>query len=240
MLARYLGAGERVVHVTRQHPFSLIGQWLSALGLLAPLVLVAWGVTGTEALRGEPADWIVRVCLLGMALVVVRLVLTFVGWDVERIVVTDEKVIHMEGVLHRRIASTPLAKVSEFTVHQPLLGRVFGYGSLVVDVPGGREQALHGLGYVPDPAAIYRLISDVARRGRVQEGGGSDAPGLDAIQANAHPRTDRDYGGALPSGPDRRRTDGAAGRGAGDSPRDGGTAAGPGHETEPTTILPRA
>ena len=84
--------------------------------------------------------------------------------------ITDEKVIHIEGVLQRRIASTPLAKVSEFTVRQPLLGRVFDYGQLVVDVPGGRDQALHGLDFLPDPAGMYRLVSDTARFERVAEG----------------------------------------------------------------------
>lgn len=171
-LARYLGAGEEALLVTRQHPFALVRVGIDALGLLVPLLIAAWGIAGVEALRGEPGTWILRVLFLGMLLIVARLAVHVLAWELERVVVTGEKVIHIEGVLQRRIASTPLAKVSEFTVHQPLLGRVFDYGSLVVDVPGGRDQALHGLGYLPDPASLYRLVSDQAHRGRIEEGGG--------------------------------------------------------------------
>jgi hypothetical protein len=171
-LRRYLGADEQTLLVTRQHPFALLRAALDMFALLAPLLLAAWGVAGTELLRGPVGSWMLRVLFLVMAALVARLAWRVLGWEFERVVVTEEKVIHLAGVLDRRIASTPLATVSEFTVRQPLLGRIFDYGSLVVDVPGGRDQALHGLAFLPDPAGLYRLVSDQARRGRVQEGGG--------------------------------------------------------------------
>ena len=170
-LQRYLGDGETPILVTRQHPFALIGSAARTLGLLVPLALAAWGIAGVELLQGPIADWLVRIELLGMFGLVCVLAWGVLRWEFERVMITEEKVIHIEGVLQRRIASTPLAKVSEFTVRQPLLGRVFDFGSLVVDVPGGRDQALHGLAYIPDPAGMYRLVSDLARRGRLQEGG---------------------------------------------------------------------
>lgn len=174
-LERYLGAGERTILVTRQHPFALVRAALDAAALLTPLLVAAWGIAGVEALHGSPGSWLLRLLFLVMAGIVGRLAWAVLAWEFERVVVTDEKVIHLNGVLARRIASTPLAKVSEFTVHQPVLGRVFDFGSLVVDVPGGRDQALHGLAFLPDPAGLYRLVSDQARRGRLEEGGGHDA-----------------------------------------------------------------
>lgn len=171
-LRRYLGADERVILATRQHPFALVRAASEAMGLIAPLLLASWGIAGIEVLRGAPGSWLLRLLFFVMLLLVARLAWRVLAWEFERVVITDEKVIHIAGVLNRRIASTPLAKVSEFTVHQPLLGRVFDYGSLVVDVPGGRDQALHGLAFLPDPAGLYRLVSDQARRGRVHEGGG--------------------------------------------------------------------
>jgi uncharacterized membrane protein YdbT with pleckstrin-like domain len=171
-LTRYLGAEEQVILATRQHPFALVRAGLDTAGLLAPLILAAWGIAGTELLRGVVGSWLLRLAFLAMTVLVARMAWRVLSWEFERVIVTDEKVIHIDGVLSRRIASTPLAKVSEFTVRQPLLGRIFHYGSLVVDVPGGRDQALHGLAFLPDPAALYRLVSDQARRGRVHEGGG--------------------------------------------------------------------
>ncbi|MCW2927915.1 MAG: rane-flanked domain protein [Thermoleophilia bacterium] len=173
-LRRYLGAEEQTLLVTRQHPLALVRAALDAGALVLPLAIAAWGIAGIELLRGPVADWAVRILLVVMLGIVGRLAWHVLAWDVERVMVTDEKVIHVAGVLDLRIASTPLAKVSEFTVRQPLLGRLFDYGSLVVDVPGGRDQALHGLAYLPDPAGLYRLVSGQARRGRITEGGGVD------------------------------------------------------------------
>lgn len=170
-LDRYLGSDEQTLLITRQHPFALIRAAIDTFALLLPLVIAAWGIAGIEALRGTPGTWLLRILFLVMLGLVVRLAWTVLGWEFERVVITDEKVIHVSGVLDRRIASTPLAKVSEFTVRQPIVGRIFDYGSLVVDVPGGREQALHGLGFLPDPAGLYRLVSGQARRGRMEEGG---------------------------------------------------------------------
>lgn len=158
--------------VTRQHPFVLVRAAFDTFGLLLPLAIAAWGIAGTELLRGAVGTWLLRIVFVVMLVLLARLAWRVLAWEFERVVVTEEKVIHVAGVLDKRIASTPLAKVSEFTVRQPLVGRIFDYGSLVVDVPGGRDQALHGLAYLPDPAGLYRLVSDQARRGRVHEGGG--------------------------------------------------------------------
>lgn len=177
-LARYLGEHERVLLVTRQHPCALVRAVFDMLGLVLPLAVAAWGIAGIELLRGAPAAWLLRALFAIMLVLVLRLAWSVLRWEFERVVVTDEKVIHVSGVLDRRIASTPLAKVSEFTVRQPLLGRVFDFGSLVVDVPGGRDDTLHGLAHLPDPAGLYRLVSGQARRGRAAEGGGRvPAPG---------------------------------------------------------------
>jgi hypothetical protein len=171
-LQRYLGAGETVLLSTRQHPFALVRAGLDTLWLVAPLMIAAWGIAGIEALQGAPGSWLLRLLFLAMVAFVIRLAWSVLAWELERVVVTDEKVILVTGVLDRRIASTPLSKVSDFAVRQPLLGRIFDYGSLVVDVPGGSDQALHGLGYLPNPTGIYRLVSEQARRGRTREGGG--------------------------------------------------------------------
>ena len=181
-LDRYLGQDERTLLITRQHPFALLRAAIDTMGLVLPLLVAAWGIAGIELLRGAVGTWLLRLLFLMMLALVARLAWRVLAWEFERVVVTDEKVIHVAGVLDRRIASTPLAKVSEFTVRQPIIGRIFDYGSLVVDVPGGRDQALHGLAFLPDPAGLYRLVSGQARRERVEEGGGrmpeTDAPPL--------------------------------------------------------------
>jgi hypothetical protein len=175
-LDRFLGEGEHVLLDTKQHPFALVGETGRTLLLLTPLLIAAWGVAGIELMQGAVGAWTLRGMFLIMIGIVMLLAWRVLQWEVERVVVTDEKVIHMSGVLHRKVASTPLAKASEFAVHQPVLGRLFDYGALIVDVPGGRDQALHGVRYLPDPAGVYRLVSDRARGRRMAEGGAAHAP----------------------------------------------------------------
>lgn len=176
-LDRYLGSDEVIMLETRQHPFAVLASFLQAVFTLIPLGMVMWGIHGLDPFRNQVGDWIIRVLLLGMVLVVVRLAWHVLDWEHARLVITSEKVIHVRGILQRRIASTPLVKVSELTVIQPLLGRFFGYGKLVVDAPGGGAQPLHGLEYIPEPVEVYRVIDEVARRGRAFEGGAR--PGAD-------------------------------------------------------------
>lgn len=172
-LRMYLGRAEHVVWSTRQHPFAVLTSFVEALSLLAPLMLVAWGAAGISLLRDNAVgQTIVMVAFLAMVLVVARLAWSVLGWEFARLLVTNEKVVLAHGILHRRIASTPLVKVSELTVSQSVFGRMFGYGSLVVDAPGGGEMPLHGLTFIPQPARLYRLISDMARDERAIEGGG--------------------------------------------------------------------
>ena len=170
-LDRYLGPGERVVLETRQHPFVLIAAFLDAMLLVVPLMLVAWGVLGIGFLRNRVGDAIFDIAFLAALLVIGRFAWRVVQWEVARLFVTTEKVVHLHGVLNRKIASTPLVKVAELTVSQPFAGRIFGYGSLVVEGPGGSHQAMHGLSYIPNPLALYRTINEIARRERAYEGG---------------------------------------------------------------------
>lgn len=158
-LSRYLSSEEIVLLETRQHPFALANHVFRMLILLTPLLMMAWGIGGISFLRGSISEWIIRVLLLVGLFVIVKLAWQVIGWELERVVVTNDKVIHVSGILQRQIASTPLKKVSELTVLQSWLGRILDYGCLVVDVPGGRKQALHGLRFIPDPAGIYRLVT---------------------------------------------------------------------------------
>lgn len=66
-------------------------------------------------------------------------------WDRTHVVVTDEMLFVVHGVVRRRAAAVRLAKVSTVELDQSLLGRALGYGTLVAGdleipcVPRARE-----------------------------------------------------------------------------------------------------
>jgi hypothetical protein len=170
-LADYVGPHERVVLATRQHPFAIARAFAQAMLVFVPLLLLTWGSAGLEPLRGLPARVLGDLGITGMLATIGWLAWQVLGWELTHLYVTTEKVVLVRGVALRRISSTPLVKVSELAVVQPLLGRLFGYGALVLESPGGGDRALHGLAWLPDPASLYRTINGLARRERAWEGG---------------------------------------------------------------------
>ncbi len=158
---------------TREHPFAVVEAFRDSLVWVVPMLLIAYGVAGIEILPWVFIRLVRGLVVAALIVVLARLVFRILEWDVSRVVITNEQLVHVRGVLVRRISSTPLVKVTEMSVVQTPVGRLFGFGSLVVDSPGG-DRALHGLRYLPDPASIHRLIVDSARSRRASEGGGAN------------------------------------------------------------------
>jgi uncharacterized membrane protein YdbT with pleckstrin-like domain len=168
----FLHEGEQVLLVTRQHLWMLVDEILRAVVLVAVALGVVWFARANDHLDGSRAgDVLALVALVGAAIVLLRLGWTLLVWSRQRMVVTNEKVLYVSGVLNRNVESTPLVKIDDIAVEQPLLGRLLGFGKLLVDEPGGGKQPLYDLHYVADPAGAYRLISGLARRNRAWEGG---------------------------------------------------------------------
>jgi membrane protein YdbS with pleckstrin-like domain len=52
-------------------------------------------------------------------------------WDRTHVVLTDEKLFVMHGVVRRRAAAVRLARIGTVEIEQSLTGRVLGYGTIV-------------------------------------------------------------------------------------------------------------
>jgi uncharacterized membrane protein YdbT with pleckstrin-like domain len=134
---------ERVCLDARRHGVVL------ARPLLRALVLAA---AGAAALRlGWPATVAGAILVAAAALLVLRAVWR---WDRTRVVVTNEKLFVVHGVLRRRAASVRLRGLDAIELEQTLPGRLLGYGTLVV---GALE-----VSYVPQPKRVYRLLEKLS------------------------------------------------------------------------------
>jgi uncharacterized membrane protein YdbT with pleckstrin-like domain len=125
---------EQIFVDQRRHGIVLVRPFARAL-LLAGL-----GVVGL--VLGWPGS------LAGGALVVIAAgyaVAAVLRWDRTHVVLTEEKLFVVHGILRRRAAAVRLAKVSTIEVDQSLLGRLLGYGTVVAGdleidcVPRARE-----------------------------------------------------------------------------------------------------
>jgi uncharacterized membrane protein YdbT with pleckstrin-like domain len=134
--------GEAVRLDARPHGAALVRPLSRPLAVVgAGLVLV---VVGQEY-------WIAGVA--GAALLVLGALLAFravLRWDRTRLLLTSEKLTVVYGVARRRSASVALAHAPALEFEQGVLGRIFGYGTLVAgdfEVP-----------YVPDARRIRKLV----------------------------------------------------------------------------------
>lgn len=171
-LSAYLGDdGERVIFETRQHIVLIFGAVARIALALFVAIAAHWGIDRVGFLDNDFGLWLERAVYVAVLLYALAAAWRIIAWNAERLLISTHKVLHVEGVFNRKIASTPLVKIDELTVVQPLVGRMLGYGRLMVDNAGHGEEPLHGLGAIPDPGEVYRLITDNARAQRLIEGG---------------------------------------------------------------------
>ena len=136
--------GESVVHSSRRSVAATFG------GLLVFLALVLIGVGVAYALSAPAAGLLGTTMLLVVALVLGALLLgRWVWWRNKVYVVTNLRVMKLEGVLSKSHRDASLDKINDLVMTQSILGRMLGYGTVIageLEIP-----------YVPDPDKVCSL-----------------------------------------------------------------------------------
>src|ERR1700712_1130108 len=141
-LDKYLIPSETPVVVTRRHWASLArtGALTGVIFLVGLLLLVYAGDSQGMTI---------------FALMVLLVALVWFGWAwwtwwTDDFVITDRRVLLIEGILTRKVAIMPLSKVTDLTYERSLFGRVLGYGVFVVE-SAGQHQAFSRIEFMPRP-----------------------------------------------------------------------------------------
>lgn len=117
--------GEKVMYQTRLH-------WVVFFWPAVFFILVALGVFYSLAWGG-----ILFVVFLGTALS------SFVTFASSEFGVTNKRVLIKVGFIRRHTLETLLTKVEGIGVDQDILGRILGYGTIVVSGTGGTREVFH-------------------------------------------------------------------------------------------------
>jgi membrane protein YdbS with pleckstrin-like domain len=142
----------RVIRV-RRHWAILLWDAFEASALLAVAVMISY-ILPHEL-------WLVQNILWYFALfVVLRFAWNLVEWWVERIVVTDKRILMTTGVFTTRVLMMPITKVTDLTYKRTLNGRMLGYGTMIVE-SAGQIQALNRIEYLPKPEQVFDAISEL-------------------------------------------------------------------------------
>ncbi|HYI45989.1 MAG TPA: PH domain-containing protein [Actinomycetota bacterium] len=151
--ARYLAQDESIVLRVRRHLIVLFGPFVQAVAAVVLAVVI-----GVVASPAEGSDLVDLAAGLVAAFFVVRFAWKLWQWRADRIVVTDRRIFEVSGVLTRKVASMPLEKMTDITYRRSILGRLFGFGELIVET-AGQDQSLHRIGHLPRPDDFYRTIT---------------------------------------------------------------------------------
>lgn len=152
---RYLAPGEDPILEVRHHGMVLAKPIFQTVAVIFVAALVGSYVSFDES--GDPIDTVVG--LLAIAFTI-RLVWRILLWWHDRIVVTDQRIFEVSGVLTRKVATVPLEKVTDMTYRRTIAGRMLGYGDLLFET-AGQMQAVDRIEHLPRPDNFYRTVTSL-------------------------------------------------------------------------------
>jgi membrane protein YdbS with pleckstrin-like domain len=151
LVRRYLFPTEKFRGEWRRHWIQLVKRL--SIGVIATLILGY--LAGYFASRQQPT-------VLTVLVIIWLLVMAWVLWDVaewyyDRFILTNKRVMLIEGIISRNVAMMPLARVTDMKYTQSPLGRILGYGSFELE-SAGQEQALRNVPNLPNPTDLYLQV----------------------------------------------------------------------------------
>ena len=153
---RLLADGERVALRARQHVLAtfLEGRIAWALLVLSIVVLVLDLQLSPNIIR-DLFGWV------GLALLLIGLAWIgqiYLAWYSQDYLVTNRRVIKVEGILSKRSADSSLEKINDAVLQQSVLGRMLGYGDL--DIMTAAEESVDRYRMLSQAQTFKRTMLD--------------------------------------------------------------------------------
>lgn len=122
-----MGQKERIVFKARQH-------WLFALSKLVLWAAVSLAILLVVAVLAAvtPLDGLALLLLLALVFPFWRFMVDFLNWWNEQYVITNRRVIQLEGVINKHSIDSSLEKVNDVVLKQSAMGRILNYGDIEI------------------------------------------------------------------------------------------------------------
>lgn len=139
---KHLIPGEAVQYQTKLHWVVMLGHVVAAavLELLAITFLIA-SFSNTRGAKGMPPRG--GIYLGALICFLVGGTLFCIGWlkrNATEMAVTNKRVIAKTGLTDRRTIEIVLSRIESVVVDEPALGRILGYGTVIVRGTGGTPE----------------------------------------------------------------------------------------------------
>src|SRR4051812_22421379 len=124
-----LSTGERILYRNKQHPFVFI--WGARWAILAVIVagLSLWLSNSFSGPLQTILGWLTAILFFGGLIVAIWTALRYVN---QEYVLTNRRVIQVEGVVARKATDSSLEKINDAVLTQSVFGRMFDFGDLTV------------------------------------------------------------------------------------------------------------
>jgi PH (Pleckstrin Homology) domain-containing protein/putative oligomerization/nucleic acid binding protein len=193
-----LSTGERITHRVRQHWLTLLwGARIPIVAILAALLLLILS-RNVEGAAQTLLGWLTLVLFVGG--------LAFLAWATMRylnteFVLTNRRVIQVEGVVNKRATDSSLEKINDAVLTQSLFGRMFGFGDL--DVLTAAEAGIERFRMIIDPIGFKRAMLDAKHEYEVdmERSGWQPSPPIRAAASMSGPAVSAGAAGAGPAVP---------------------------------------
>ncbi|MER7443315.1 MULTISPECIES: PH domain-containing protein [Micromonospora] len=155
LVARYLFPTERYRGEWKRHWIHLATPIL--VGIAATFVL---GYL-SGFLAGQNVGALTTVAVLLWFAVMGWVAWRVADWWYDRFILTNKRVMVVNGIITRRVAMMPLVRVTDMKYEQTPTGRALNYGTFVLE-SAGQEQALREIKNLPNPNELYlRVVEEM-------------------------------------------------------------------------------
>jgi uncharacterized membrane protein YdbT with pleckstrin-like domain len=116
---------EKMVYMTRKHTV-VIGRAL-LICVFAVIVIAAAAVFASMQIG--PIGWLLAVIEI---LPILQLLIIYLRWSNEEYIVTNRRVLKVEGVFSKHVFDSSLEKVNDIELDQSFMGRLLNYGNVEI------------------------------------------------------------------------------------------------------------
>jgi hypothetical protein len=153
---RLLSTGERPIKSVRQHWVVLL--WGSRLAIAAIVLALVLLILSQNVAPGTVRDFLsllTAVLFIGGLAVLLWATLRYLN---QEYVLTNRRVIQVEGVVNKRATDSSLEKINDAVLSQSVFGRMLGFGDL--DVLTAAEAGIERFRMIVDPIGFKRAMLD--------------------------------------------------------------------------------
>ena len=148
---RVLQPGETIVYSTKLH----WRVYIQAILLVIACIIITGAAVATNDNQGISLAFGIAAVIFALLALSAGL-RAFIRRATTELAVTDHRVIYKSGLLSRHTIEMNRDKVESVDVDQSLLGRIFGYGTVIVRGTGGSLEPMRNIG---DPLSFRTYIT---------------------------------------------------------------------------------